>query len=173
MCCLTCSYFEATEPPDHKAAREAGRCEGSCGKKWDWHTIFRYVQNHDEPLKGFCRLTPVRTPVVPWDACAQHHPVVGNYDSWNISAFDADRDHGLVEWAVDQYTRLKRKQYSWEVRRRTYLEEQNSELRQQLTVARKRSASRLARLQKLQKNNKPKPEPKLPEPQQLRLVAAE
>jgi hypothetical protein len=171
MCCLTCSYFQAIEPPEHKAAREAGRCEGSCGKEWNWRTAILYVRNHKEPLKGFCRFNPLAVETSPWGACGQHRPVLGKDNGWGIRAFDGERDCGLMEWAIKGYRDLMRGDSGdWSSRRLNYLEEMNGQLRQQLAAARKRSASRLARLQK---NKKPRPEPKLPEPSMLRLVAAE
>ena len=173
MCCLTCSYFSATEPPEHKAAREAGRCESSCGKEWSWATVFRYVQNHDTTLSGYCRLNPNMQPVVSWEVCGQHRLVCGRDNGWGLHAFDIEKGQvSLVEWARRQYWHVKRNEGDWRYRRMSELERTNGELRQQLAVARKRSASRLARLQKLQ-NKRPKPEPKLPEPSVLRLVAAE
>jgi hypothetical protein len=172
MCCLTCSYFSATEPPEHKAAREAGRCEGSCGEKWDCYTIFRYVQNHKEPLKGVCRFNPVGVDTLPWSACGQYQPVLGRENGWGIRAFDPGSDHSLMEWATKEYLRIRENKLNWQIRRLRHLEEMNSELRHDLAAARKRSAGRLARLKKLQ-NKKPKPEPKLQEPSVLRLVAAE
>ena len=148
MCCLTCAYFQAVEPPEHKAAREAGKCEGACGDKWDWHTVFRYVQNHKEPLKGFCLLNPVPTPTTPRNACGQHKPVLGSNNGWGVRAYD-ERDRGLVEWATQQYRNVVLKEYvTWEQERINHLQTMNTRLRQQLATARKRSESRLARLQK-------------------------
>ena len=178
MCCLTCKYFDPTEPPEHKAAREAGNCEESCGKKWNCFTVFRFVQRHqDARLAGLCRFNPDPLKVWSWHACAQHQPVLDPLaNGWGITAFGQHRTTGghyneqlsLTEWAAQQFWAIKRKEgdQTYQDQRISDLETSNRLLRNQLASARKRSASRLARLQK-------KPKPDKPQPQPLRLVAAE
>jgi hypothetical protein len=166
MCCLTCAYFDPIEPEAHKIARESGQCEAHCGREWDWYTAFRYIQSHEEPLHGICRHNPVNVSKPSWGVCGQHKPVLSPDNGWGVRAFGRDSDHSLLDWARKQYLNIKRGPENR--REQELLEQQNRELRRQLAIARKRSASRLA---KLQKGAKPKSvEPNvLPEPQ-LRLV---
>lgn len=180
MCCLTCTYFDPTEPVEHKVRREAGLCEAHCGNEWSWHTALRYVQSHAEPLHGVCRFNPEGVQKSSWGVCGQHKPVLNPQNNgWGITEYKSgayDYDHrGLMEWARQQYLNIKEDKKSFDRERVEHLEEVNQALRKQLTTARKRSASRLARLQKAAKAE-PKPveviEAPAPQPvAPLRLVA--
>jgi len=78
----------------------------------------------------------------------------------------------LFDWAGVALGALCSK--SWEVRQREILERQNKDLRRQLNAVRKISASRLARLQKEPKKEKPKQQEPKPLPESImQLVAAE
>lgn len=163
MCCLTCTYFDPTEPEAHKIAREAGRCEAHCGKEWNWLTAIHYVQEHVEPLHGVCRFSPEGVKKSSWGVCGQHKPILDPQDNRRgVTAFrPGDYSYsckGLIEWSQEQYRNIKQdKLQSHLTRQETReLERQNRELRRQLVTARKRSASRLAKLQKVAKVE-PKP----------------
>jgi hypothetical protein len=154
MCCLTCTYYDPTEPAAHKIARESGQCESQCGKEWDWHTAFRYVQSHSrgEPLYGVCRFNPEGVKKPSWDICGQHRPVLDvNSNGWGIQEYK--QQCGLMEWSRKQYLNIRDKvgRDARDYASREILRGENRDLRRQLAVARKRSASRLARLQKAAK----------------------
>jgi hypothetical protein len=174
MPCLVCKYFQAIEPQDHRELRETGRCQSSCGDRWNSMTAVRYVREHKKDLKGWCMFNPAPLEKHSGHVCAQIDIPEYFYNSaWGLEHREP-RDH-LFEWARQQHTNLMRG--SWASRRNEELEEQNVELRRQLAAARKVSASRLKRLQK-QKPEKPEiPEksgqPLDPLPQYPRLVAAE
>lgn len=173
MCCLTCAYFNPTEPPEHKVEREANRCASRCGNEWNWHTAFRYVAEHDALLHGVCIHDPKKREMASWDVCGQHIPVLSGENGWGLREFkSSERDRSLVEWARDQYWMIKAGGPNRNTRV-AELEAQNQSLRNQLATARKRSASRLARLQKAAKPAKPTKPTKTDEPlqPQLRLVA--
>lgn len=159
MCCLTCAYFDPIEPEFHKKQREAGQCQSACGKKWHWHTAFRYVMEHDQnrPLQGACRLNPQPMAKASWDFCGQHEPVLDESNGWGIRKFNPQSgERSLKEWANRQYWNIRKggDEGNHFNKRTRELEESNAELRRQLATARKRSAARLA---KLQKNTTKKP----------------
>lgn len=169
MCCLTCAYFDPIESSEHRKEREANRCTSQCGKQWDWHTAFHYVGAHEEPLFGICRHAPEGLRKASWDVCGQHYPVLPSLDNgWGVREFGSkDNDRSLMEFAQEQYLTIKNFNKTSENGRIAALEEQNRALRKQLATARKRSAVRLARLQKAAK---PIKEARSVQPQ-LRLVA--
>jgi len=167
MSCLLCRYFQATEPPQHRAEREAGRCRSSCGRDWDQHTALHYVRNHGH-LDGLCLLHPGPTRHV-------HNHVCGDIsvrtdwpfrDARAFTAYD-----NLAEWAAQQLQVVLHG--TWQEQERNKLRDENEELRRQLKRVREISASRLARLQS--KQPEPKAEPAVkPLPKfKPRLVAAE
>jgi len=163
---LICRYFRATEPPQHKADREAGRCEGLCGDDWDQYTWVQYVKNHGR-LEGWCFRFPKAEQVGHSHVCGE--VTVPEYflnHSWQVEPLQP-RDN-LFAWAskaLDVVLRGNPTDQSYR-----HLEEQNTELRRQLKRSREISASRLKRLRK----PKPEAEPEQPaEPFRPRLVAAE
>ena len=169
MPCLICRYFQPTEPEQHKIDREAGRCESHCGNRWDQITAIQYVRNHG-PIKGWCRLHPEPKPF-------DHNHICGDIvvreffynHHWGIEKIEADDN--LFEWAQKSLTTLVHR--TWERREQQHLEEQNTLLKQQLKAARKISASRLKRLQKIDADKK-EPAPDVSEqPFRPHLVAAE
>jgi hypothetical protein len=165
MTCLICRYFQAAEPPQHKQDREAGRCESGCGNKWNQHTAINYVKNHGS-LHGWCLLHPEPKPFEYNHVCGDISVRSYFLRSWGVKPFDPDDN--LFEWAGDALQIVLHG--NWRSQQTEELTKQNAELRRQLKGARKISASRLQRLQKI--GNKPEPERPVDEffP---RLVAAE
>jgi hypothetical protein len=152
MSCLICKYFQPIEPQDHRELREAGRCEGNCGKEWNHYTAVRYIRQHRNGLDGFCRLQPEARRVPARHVCAQISvPEYYFNNGWGLRRLKSD-DY-LDEWAAEQFNALRHD--SWESQRRSYLEEQNAELRRQLTASRAVSRKRLERLKKTE--DKPAP----------------
>jgi len=172
MPCLICKYWQPTEPPQHKADREANACQSYCGKKWDHCTAIRYVKSHGA-LQGWCRLHPEPLPVAHSHICGDIKTFDFVHNAyWGVPRWGEDfHDETLFEWAGRALTVLKHG--TGTERRNDQLEEENTELRRQLKASRKISASRLARLQK----QKPEPQPEQKEldplPKYPRLVAAE
>jgi hypothetical protein len=167
MACLICKYFQPLEPEGHRQMRESGRCEQHCGDRWDGHTAVHYVKDHGKNLDGFCQWGPEPKRVSSGHVCAQID--VPDYffnPHWALKRMNPDER--LKEWSLKQYEKLL--EGSWETERRNHLEEQNKELRRQLEASRKISASRLARLQKDQKQEPKQEHPPLEYPY---LVAAE
>ena len=168
MPCLICRYFRATEPAEHKADREAGHCESSCGNTWNQHTAISYVRHHGK-LEGWCWRYPETKPVKHNHVCGEvsvleyfmnHH--------WRVEPFDGEKN--LFEWTEKTLGVVLNDNGDWNRQERVRLEKQNTELRRQLKRAREISASRLKRLQK----DKPEAEAETPvEPFRPRLVAAE
>ena len=171
MTCLICRYFQPTEPPEHKAEREAGKCQSFCGREWDQHTAIRYVQNHGS-IQGWCRLQPEPR------RCGYNH-VCGSISvreyfynpHWAVERFQPNDN--LFEWASNALTTvLGGGNPRYQDRRR--LVDENKELRRQLKRAREISASRLERLQKTNNEPEHKQEPEQAStPVYPRLVAAE
>jgi hypothetical protein len=169
MTCLICRYFQPVEPAQHKQDREAGRCESGCGKKWNTHTAINYVRNHGE-LEGWCRLHPEPKHFSYNHFCGDISVYEYFFMYWGVESFKPNDN--LFEWAQKALEIVLHG--NWRTRQHNELTEQNVELRRQLKQARKISASRLKRLQKI--GNKPASEPeqpKLPEPFHPRLIAAE
>jgi hypothetical protein len=165
MTCLICRYFQAAEPPEHKQDREAGRCKSSCGNEWNQHTAISYVKNHGS-LDGWCLLHPEPKRFGYNHVCGDISVRGYFLRSWGVQAFNPDDN--LFEWAQGALEVVLHG--NWRSQQTEELTNQNAELRRQLKSARKISASRLQRLQKIE--NKPEPERPVDEffP---RLVAAE
>src|SRR5262249_48769039 len=153
MTCLICRYFQPTEPAQHKADREAGKCEAHCGDKWNWHTARRYVKNHGNDLKGWCRLHPKPELVAFNHFCGDISVYEYLFNSrWGLERFDDSTDN-LFEWAQAQLTTVLRG--TWETRHYERLTSENIELKRQLKRVQQISASRLKRLQKNKPDQKP------------------
>jgi hypothetical protein len=168
MPCILCKYYQPTEPEDHRQLRESGQCESNCGKEWNNHTAVRYYKNHRKSLDGWCVLNPKPEPRRAGHVCAQIEiPEYFYNGNWGVERIDPDEF--LLDWSHKQITNLCNG--TWTSRRNDELEEQNVELRNQLTAVRKISASRLKRLQKIKDKPEPKTEPELPF--RPHLVAAE
>jgi hypothetical protein len=170
MPCLICRYFQPAEPPQHKQQREAGQCQSNCGNKWDQHTAINYVKNHGK-LEGWCRLHPEPKRFVHSHICGDISVLDYFYNHyWCVERIGPNDN--LFEWAGKTLGTVLHGGNNWSARRNAQLAEQNVELRRQLKQARKISASRLERLQKI--GNKSKPESERPaEPFRPRLIAAE
>lgn len=172
MPCLICRYFQAREPEQHKLDREAGRCEAQCGNKWEQHTALNYVKAHGK-LDGWCRLHP-EPKLYP------HNHVCGDISvrehflnhHWRVEPFGLGDN--IFEWAGKTLgIILGDDGQTWREREGLRAREENVELRRRLKAARRVSAARLKRLQKI-KDDKPASEPEAPaEPFRPHLVAAE
>jgi hypothetical protein len=172
MTCLICRYFQPREPEQHKADREAGRCAGNCGDRWEQHTAINYVRQHGK-LDGWCRLHP-EPKLYP------HNHVCGDISVrayflnhyWRVEPFGPEDN--IFEWAGKTMgIVLRDDNQTWREREGVRAMEQNVELKRQLKAARKVSASRLRRLQKIE-DQKPASEPEATaEPFRPHLVAAE
>jgi hypothetical protein len=175
MPCLICRYYQPREPEQHKLDREAGRCEANCGNRWEQHTALHYVKAHGK-LDGWCRLHP-EPKLYP------HNHVCGDVSvrayflnhNWRVTPFGPEDN--IFEWAGKTLGVVLHGDNNWLERERAHAVEQNVELKRQLKAARKVSASRLKRLQKIDKKPISEPntsEPEAPiEPFRPTLVAAE
>lgn len=165
MPCLICRYFQPIEPPEHRVQREARACEHNCGNKWDQHTAIRYYRNHQQHLQGFCHLHPTAVKVSSGYVCAQIAPPEYFFNPhWALERLEPNDN--LYEWTAKALGVLLHGH--WADAQNNRLADENRKLREQLKIARKRSAARLARLQKTSKEPEGEPAPTYP-----RLVAAE
>jgi len=174
MPCLICRYFQPCEPPQHKADREAGKCQPYCGSEWNQVTAINYVKHHGK-LGGWCHLHPEAKQVPHAYICGDISVRDNFYEpGWGIVPITPEDN--LFEWASKQLGTLVHG--TWTRRENERLEAENEQLRSQLKRVREISASRLKRLQK-SKPEQPKaeperkPEPMIGEPIYPRLVAAE
>ena len=161
MTCLLCRYFRPTEPEQHKQDREAGRCKSRCGNKWDSHTAINYVKNHKQQgaLAGWCFLNPEAKYVKFNHVCSNISvPEYFLNHYWRVEPFTS-KDN-LFEWAEKSLQLILNGADTWREREAARAIEQNVELRRQLKQARKISASRLKRLQKIK--DRPIAEPECP-----------
>jgi hypothetical protein len=140
-----------------------------CGKEWNWHAAFRFVGSHEELLHGVCRLDPARIGKSSWDVCSRHQPVLEDENGWGVRKFQSG---SLVEWGRKQYLNIKEFSARSKQRKSEFekVSDENASLRRQLAAARKRSAGRLARLQKVAEPEAAK-SPDLQPASPLRLVS--
>ena len=163
MSCLMCRYYRASEPVEHQRVREAGKCEHSCGNKWDRHAAIQYVRRHRKYLQGFCLHDPQPVPHNCADVCGQISTMDWLIAHWGIEPFKAEDN--LHDWAAEQMQTLL--DGSWRDQRAEKLENDVKRLRAELKASKKLSASRLERLRK----PKPATEPKPKQSPALRIVA--
>lgn len=150
MTCLICRYFQPIEPAQHKADREAGRCQSDCGTDWTQHTAINHVKNHGA-LDGWCRLHSKAERYVYNHVCGDISVRSYFLTNWGVKSFEADDN--LFEWAEKALGVVIHG--SWRTQQHAELTKQNAELKRQLKATRKISASRFKRLQKIEDSKEP------------------
>jgi len=164
MPCMICQYFQPTEPAEHKADREAGRCQSNCGNRWNQHTAINHIKAHGK-IDGWCRLHPAPLPVKHNHICGDIS-VVEHFHNPHWGVTKMTPNDNIFEWAVKALGEVLNG--TWQEQRADQLDAENRKLRKQLKGSRKVSASRLERLQKKQDERPVEQQPFRP-----RLVAAE
>ena len=148
MPCLVCQFFDPTEPPQHRAEREARACGHGCGSLWDHHTAISFVHHHKQDVQGWCLLNPEPLRKQGSAICGQIQPVELNHWFIDQSQYRKTENESLVHWGLRVYRMIK--DGSWRSQRAVKFEADNHRLKLQLKEARARSARRLKKLKAVQ-----------------------
>jgi len=170
MTCIVCRYFQPIEPAQHKADREAGRCESHCGKRWTRTTAINCIREHTLlDLEGWCRLHPKPEKVHHRHFCGQVSVLDYFHRHWGVERIGSDED--MFQWAQETLNVVMHG--TWESQQARRTEEENEELKRKLKRVQEISASRFKRLQQQKANEKPEAKEELEPRTYPHLVAAE